>query len=84
MREFKLSFYGASLKRSIVTISGLVFSAESALIQHENKRRREENILRREARFDLARRGLIGTETEIANWKIARKKQNNDERRDSD
>ncbi len=44
-------------------------------MEHENRRRREENILRREARFDLARRGLIGTETEIANWKAARREQ---------
>jgi len=42
-------------------------------MEHENRRRREENILRREARLDLARRGLIGTETEIAKWKAARK-----------
>lgn len=54
------------------TIFGLVFGAESALIEHENIRRREENILRREARLDLARKGLVGTETEIANWKAAR------------
>lgn len=58
-----------------VTITGLVFGAESALMEHENRRRREENILRREARLDLARRGLIGTETEIAKWKAARKAQ---------
>ena len=44
-------------------------------MEHENRRRREENILRREARLDLARRGLIGTETEIAKWKAARKAQ---------
>ena len=59
---------------SAVTIFGLVFGAESALIEHENIRRREENILRREARLDLARRGLVGTETEIANWKAEREK----------
>lgn len=57
---------------SAVTIFGLVFGAESALIEHENIRRREENILRREARLDLARKGLVGTETEIANWKATR------------
>ncbi|KAF9483989.1 hypothetical protein BDN70DRAFT_873128 [Pholiota conissans] len=51
------------------TIFGLVHGAEKALFEHENRKRREENILRREARLDLARRGLIGTETEIANWK---------------
>jgi len=46
-----------------------VFSAESALLAHEGARRREENIIRREARLDLARQGLVGTETEIAKWK---------------
>lgn len=46
-----------------------MFGAERALFEHENRKRREENILRREARLDLARKGLIGTETEIANWK---------------
>jgi hypothetical protein len=54
---------------ALVTIVGLVFGAERALFEHENKKRREENIIRREARLDLARKGLIGTETEIANWK---------------
>jgi len=49
-----------------------VFGAESALLEHENKRRREENDLRKEARLDLARKGIIATETEIAKWKEAR------------
>lgn len=56
----------------IVTICGLVFGAENALLAHEAERRREENNIRREARYDLARRGLIATETEIAKWKEAR------------
>jgi hypothetical protein len=38
---------------------------------HEAARRREENIIRREARLDLARKGLVGTETEIAKWKAS-------------
>lgn len=54
------------------TICGLIFAAENALLAHESERRREENIIRREARYDLARRGLIATETEIAKWKEAR------------
>jgi hypothetical protein len=58
-----------------VAISGLVFGAESALQQHETVRRREENVIRREARLDLARRGLVATETEIANWKAEKERQ---------
>ncbi|KAF8897339.1 hypothetical protein BD779DRAFT_1465554 [Infundibulicybe gibba] len=56
----------------LVTIMGLVFGAETALLAHEAERRNEENIIRREARRDLARRGLVGTETEIAKWRAAR------------
>jgi len=51
------------------TISGLVFGAENALLAHEAARRYEENSIRREARVDLARRGIIPTETEIRRWK---------------
>ncbi|KAF7433216.1 hypothetical protein PC9H_005166 [Pleurotus ostreatus] len=57
---------------SISTIFGLVLGAERALLTHEADRRREENALRRQARYDLARRGLIGTETEIAKWRAER------------
>jgi hypothetical protein len=52
-----------------------VFGAESALQRYENVRRREGNVIRREARIDLARRGLIATETEIANWQAEKKRQ---------
>jgi hypothetical protein len=57
---------------SQVTVTGLVFGAEAALLEHENLRRREENLIRRSARLDLARQGLIGTESEIAKWREAR------------
>ncbi|KAF9469074.1 hypothetical protein BDZ94DRAFT_1286949 [Collybia nuda] len=60
------------------TCFGLVFSAEYALQRHEILRRHEETMIRREARYDLARRGLVGTETEIAKWRAAREKESAD------
>lgn len=47
---------------------GLVTGAESALMAHEAKQRQVDSRIRREARIDLAKRGLVGTETEIAKW----------------
>ena len=57
---------------SAVTVAGLVFGAENALLAHEAERRQEENVLRKQARYDLARRGLIATESEIAKWRTER------------
>ncbi|OAX42886.1 hypothetical protein K503DRAFT_732640 [Rhizopogon vinicolor AM-OR11-026] len=57
------------------TMAGLVIGADSALLTHEAERRRSEHAIRREARIDLARRGLIGTETEIAKWRAERTRQ---------
>jgi hypothetical protein len=42
---------------------------------HEREVRATESALRKEARIDLARRGLIGTETEIAKWKAERRQE---------
>ena len=55
-----------------VTMFGLVIGADNALLSHERDRRIAETALRREARIDLARRGLVGTETEISKWKEER------------
>lgn len=55
-----------------VSVFGLCLRAESALQQHELEQRLRENSIRREARIDLARRGLVATETEIAKWKAER------------
>ena len=52
-----------------VTIYGLVAGADTALLSHENQQRLTENDLRREARIDLARRGLVPTESQIMKWK---------------
>ncbi|TRM68273.1 hypothetical protein BD626DRAFT_113756 [Schizophyllum amplum] len=54
---------------TLATCTGLSIAAEHALLQHENMRRREEAAIRREARIELARRGQIGTESEIASWR---------------
>ena len=53
----------------VVTIFGLVTSADRALLSHEGQQRATEAVLRREARIDLARRGLVATETEILKWR---------------
>ncbi|KIY49551.1 hypothetical protein FISHEDRAFT_58419 [Fistulina hepatica ATCC 64428] len=55
---------------TIATCTGLILGAEKALLAHEAKRRHEEAVVRRQARVELARRGLVGTETEIAQWKL--------------
>ncbi|KAG6890914.1 hypothetical protein C0995_000871 [Termitomyces sp. Mi166 len=47
----------------------MVFSAENALQAHEAEQRYVENDMRKQARYDLARRGIVATETEIAKWK---------------
>ncbi|KAH9894257.1 hypothetical protein C8Q73DRAFT_695049 [Cubamyces lactineus] len=56
---------------TIVSVFGLCIHAENALQSHELEQRIRENSIRREARLDLARRGLVATETEIAKWKEA-------------
>ncbi|KAJ7086707.1 hypothetical protein C8R44DRAFT_35160 [Mycena epipterygia] len=51
------------------TVFGLVIGAERALQEYEAVRRWEENTIRKEARLDLARRGIIPTETAIRQWR---------------
>ena len=55
-----------------VTVFGLVHYAESALQQLEADQRRTESLVRKEARIDLARRGIVATETAIAHWRTER------------
>ncbi|KAJ6599250.1 hypothetical protein DFH09DRAFT_29876 [Mycena vulgaris] len=52
------------------TVFGLVIGAETALQEYEAVRRWEENTIRKEARLDLARRGIIPTETAIRKWRV--------------
>lgn len=49
-------------------------TADTVLLKHEAFRRQNENALRKEARYDLARRGIISTETAIREWKAEREK----------
>lgn len=51
---------------------GLVVGADTALLSHERNQRITETAIRREARLDLARKGIVGTESEIAKWKEER------------
>jgi hypothetical protein len=51
------------------TIFGVVTSADRALLNYERYQRLHESAIRQEARIDLARRGLLPTETEIMRWK---------------
>ncbi|SRR6266446_6749310 len=57
-----------------VTIYGLVSGADTALLSHEGQQRLAENNLRREARIDLARRGMVPTESQIMKWKDEHKR----------
>lgn len=56
----------------LVTMFGLVVTADSVLLKHEAKQRSEIGALRKEARIALARRGIIPTETAIREWQRER------------
>lgn len=43
--------------------------ADNYLLKYESQQRYQENELRRKARNDLARQGIIATESEIRRWK---------------
>ena len=57
-----------------VGVFGLCIHAETALQAHELEQRLRENTIRREARLDLSRRGLVPTETAIAKWRDERER----------
>ncbi|KAF9779489.1 hypothetical protein BJ322DRAFT_1013305 [Thelephora terrestris] len=62
------------LKAFLVTITavfGFTLSADQALLRFETRRRIEDSAIRKEARMELAKRGLVPTETEIAKWREA-------------
>ncbi|KAA1466124.1 hypothetical protein DENSPDRAFT_846668 [Dentipellis sp. KUC8613] len=53
---------------------GLVTAADHALLNHEHEQRVAEASLRREARLDLARRGMVATESEILKWRAEKER----------
>ncbi|KIP12812.1 hypothetical protein PHLGIDRAFT_61047 [Phlebiopsis gigantea 11061_1 CR5-6] len=57
------------------TIFGLVTYAEAALQALEREERVRETAIRKEARLDLSRRGMVPTETAIALWREARQRE---------
>jgi len=62
------------LKVFLVTIAavfGFTMSADHALLRFETHQRIEESAIRKEARMELAKRGLVPTETEISRWREA-------------
>ena len=56
---------------TIATVFGFTMSADNALLKFETHQRIEETAIRKEARMELAKRGLVPTETEIARWREA-------------
>jgi len=62
------------LKVFLVTaaaIFGFTLSADNALLKFETRQRIREAVIRKEARMELAKQGLVPTETEIAKWREA-------------
>ncbi len=50
-------------------VFGMTIGADNHLLRYESHQRIEENDIRRQARNELAREGIIATETEIRKWK---------------
>lgn len=62
------------LKVFLVTVAavfGFTLSADRALLRFEARQRIEEAAVRQEARIELAKRGLVPTETAISQWREA-------------
>jgi hypothetical protein len=53
----------------------MVLYAEDALQTLERQQRKAEGAIRQEARLDLNRRGIVPTETAIAQWRAERMRQ---------
>lgn len=53
---------------TLVTTTGLVLGAESALQNFEHKQRNHDNLIRNKAMRELGKRGIIASESEIQKW----------------
>lgn len=51
------------------TIFGIVVGADTVLLNHEGRQRSEESVIRNVARRELAKQGIMASETEIERWK---------------
>lgn len=51
------------------TIFGFVVGADTVLLNHEGRQRSEEDLIRGVARRELAKKGILASETEIEKWK---------------
>jgi len=74
LADTPLSKQTLPLKVFLVTIAavfGFTMSADHALVRFETHQRIEEAAIRKEARMELAKRGLVPTETEISKWRDA-------------
>jgi hypothetical protein len=59
----------ACTRTSEAAVTGMVINADNYLLRFESQQRLTENDIRRQARNELATRGVIATETEIRKWK---------------
>ncbi|KAG0146861.1 hypothetical protein CROQUDRAFT_92170 [Cronartium quercuum f. sp. fusiforme G11] len=51
------------------SMAGMVIWADHYLLRHERIVRKTDDLMRRQAREDLGRRGIIATESELTKWK---------------
>lgn len=51
------------------TIFGFVVGADTVLLNHEGRQRGEEDLIRGVARRELAKKGILASETAIERWK---------------
>jgi hypothetical protein len=68
----KFRYQTLALKAFIISgfaIYGFVIGADTVLLDHEGRQRSEEAAIRNVARRELAKQGILASETEIERWK---------------